>query len=153
MDRRALGSWLTTPGEAPETMGPAQDFRGQRLGLPESGPGSIAPVSRRVIALLIDWSAAMIVARFFAGFGTDGYAWLTLAIFAGQTTILQWLMGSSFGQRITKVAVVRVDGGRLGILPLMVRTALVCLVIPAVVWDRDTRGLHDRAVRTVCVRR
>lgn len=35
----------------------------------------------------------------------------------------------------------------------MVRTALVCLVIPAVVWDRDTRGLHDRAMSTVCVRR
>lgn len=48
----------------------------------------------------------MMVAASSPGFGTDGYAWLTLAIFAGQTMIVQWLMGSSFGQRITKVAVV-----------------------------------------------
>lgn len=134
-------------------MGPDQDFRGQRLGLPESGPGSVASVGARLIALAIDWAAAMLIARFFTAVGTDAFAWLTLAIFAGQTTLLQWLMGSSFGQRVTRVAVVRVDGGRLGIVPLALRTALLCLVIPALVWDRDTRGLHDRAVRTVCVRR
>lgn len=156
MDRRALGSWLTTPGRVPEVSDPTtveQDWRGQRLGLPPSGPGSIAPVSRRVIALIIDWVTAMLVASFFAGYGSDSYALLTLAIFAGQTTMLQWLMGSSFGQRILSIGVVRVDGGRLGILPLLLRTALICLVIPPLVWDRDGRGLHDRAARTVCVRR
>jgi uncharacterized RDD family membrane protein YckC len=34
-----------------------------------------------------------------------------------------------------------------------VRTALLCLVIPAVVWDADGRGLHDKAAGTVIVRR
>jgi len=33
-----------------------------------------------------------------------------------------------------------------------VRSALLCLVIPAVVWDRDGRGLHDTAAGTVLVR-
>lgn len=110
-------------------------------------------MSRRIFALVIDWVSAMLVAAFFAGYGTDGYALLTLAIFALQTTTLQWLMGASFGQRLLRIAVVRVDGGRLGFLPLALRTALICLVIPPVVWDRDGRGLHDRAARTVCVRR
>lgn len=142
------------PGQAPELVDSReQSYRGERLGLPPEGPGSVAPVSRRVIALAIDWFTAMIVAAFFAGYGSDGYAILTLAIFAVQTTVLQWLMGSSFGQRLTSIAVVRVDGGRLGILPLAARTALICLVIPAVIWDRDTRGLQDRAARTVVVRR
>lgn len=155
VDRRALGSWLTTPGQAPEVIDAAkeQDFRGQDLGLAPQGPGSLAPVSRRVVALLIDWFSAMLVAAFFASYGSDGYALLTLTIFATQTTVLQWLTGGSFGQRLLRIAVVRVDGGRLGILPLALRTALICLVIPPVVWDRDGRGLHDRAARTVCVRR
>lgn len=156
MDRRALGSWLTTPGRVPEAdddQVTESAWRGERLGLPESGPGAIAPVSRRVIALAIDWVTAMVVASFFAGYGSDGYALLTLAVFAAQTTLLQWLMGSSFGQRIVSIGVVRVDNGRLGILPLALRTALICLIIPPVVWDRDGRGLHDRVARTVCVRR
>jgi hypothetical protein len=29
----------------------------------------------------------------------------------------------------------------------------VCLLIPALIWDRDGRGLHDRSIGTVLVRR
>ena len=43
--------------------------------------------------------------------------------------------------------------GWAGPLPALVRTALLCLVLPAVVYDRDQRGLHDRAAATVLVRR
>jgi len=32
------------------------------------------------------------------------------------------------------------------------RTLLLAIVIPAVVTDRDGRGLHDRAVNTVLIR-
>jgi len=32
------------------------------------------------------------------------------------------------------------------------RTLLICLVIPAVIWDRDGRGLQDRAAGTVVVK-
>jgi hypothetical protein len=32
------------------------------------------------------------------------------------------------------------------------RTALLCIAIPALIWDRDGRGLHDRLARTVEVR-
>jgi hypothetical protein len=35
---------------------------------------------------------------------------------------------------------------------VLVRTALLCLVIPAIVVDRDGRGLHDRAAASVVVR-
>ncbi|MCU1514874.1 MAG: hypothetical protein JWO10_1964, partial [Microbacteriaceae bacterium] len=33
------------------------------------------------------------------------------------------------------------------------RTVLLSLVIPAVIWDLDQRGLHDKAAGTVLVRR
>ena len=34
----------------------------------------------------------------------------------------------------------------------MVRTFLICLVIPPVVFNRDNRGLHDLAVGTIDAR-
>lgn len=154
MNRRELASWLTSPGEVPEAFAEPQAYRGEALGLPPEGAGAVTPVWRRVLALLIDWFSALLVARLVGfDYGTNEYALVVLLIFAVQVTVLQWLMGSSFGQRIMGVAVVRIDGGRLGILPLLMRTLLICLLIPPVVWDRDTRGLHDRAARTVCVLR
>ncbi len=143
-----------TPGQSPELLAQPQDYRGEILGLPPSGPGSIAPVGRRVLALFIDWFAALLITGLVgATFGDPDFGLVTLLIFATQISVLQYLMGSSFGQRILGIAVVRVDGGRLGILPLLLRTGLICLVIPPLVWDADTRGLHDKAARTVCVRR
>ena len=34
---------------------------------------------------------------------------------------------------------------------LLLRTILLGFLIPAVVWDRDRRGLHDKAAGTVVV--
>jgi len=36
--------------------------------------------------------------------------------------------------------------------PIFLRTFLIALVIPAVVTDKDGRGLHDRITKTVVVR-
>ena len=36
--------------------------------------------------------------------------------------------------------------------PALVRSLLLCLVIPAVIFDPDHRGLHDKAMNTVLVR-
>ena len=47
---------------------------------------------------------------------------------------------------------VRLDGRPVGPLWALVRTALLLVVIPALLWDRDYRGLHDRATHTVVVR-
>ena len=45
------------------------EWPGQRLGLPESGPRSIARFGRRVAALFIDWAIAWVIA---AAFFADG---------------------------------------------------------------------------------
>src|SRR3712207_9567157 len=39
-----------------------QLYAGQRLGLPEDGPGSVASWGRRIVALFIDWIASPLVA-------------------------------------------------------------------------------------------
>ncbi len=50
------------------------------------------------------------------------------------------------------IHVVRLGGGPAGPLAALVRTLLLCLVIPAVIFDPDHRGLHDKAMNTVLVR-
>ncbi len=76
---------------------------------------------------------------------------MTMAIFAAEVILLTWLMQASFGQRLVGVRVIGL-AGRLGILACVVRTFLICLLVPAIIWDTDGRGLHDRAVGSAVVR-
>lgn len=125
----------------------AQSYPGERLGLPEAGRGSIARPGRRIGALFIDYGAAYLISGFF---GWDPLA--ILAIFALiQIVFLPTLQGSP-GHRILGMRVVRLDGSWVGLWRPIVRTALLIFVIPAVIWDADQRGLHDKAAGTVLVR-
>jgi hypothetical protein len=146
VDRAEIDS--TTGGTLPEGGG----YRGQRLGLTESGPGSMATLGRRVVALFIDWIAAMIISRALVGTPeTTLESFATLGIFALEVTILTWLWGSSFGQRIVGLRVVG-RTRRLGLIAALLRTVLICIVLPPLIWDADGRGLHDRAVDSVVIR-
>ena len=51
------------------------------------------------------------------------------------------------------ISVVRPGGGTPGPLAALVRAVLLCLVIPAVIFDPDQRGLHDKAMNTLLIRR
>lgn len=162
MDRRDIGSWLSGPGSVNPQGQPVQEWPGQLLGLPERGPGAVAGFGRRVMALIIDWIGSVLIVGVVSG-GRYGFGatasdaattqWLTLAVFALEVALLTWLAGASAGQRVLGIAVRRVDGMRLPLLSAVVRTVLICLVIPPVIYDRDGRGLHDRAAATVVVRR
>jgi uncharacterized RDD family membrane protein YckC len=141
------------PAEA--SAGPS--YPGERLGLPESGPGSVAGWGRRALALFIDWFASRLVAGVFVGsvvWTGNGLEQLWVpAVFILEASLLTPLMGGSFGQLVTRVAVVRLDRKRLNLLQSTLRTVLICLVIPPLVFNRDQRGLHDLAVGTVTLRR
>lgn len=131
-------------------MNDSQRWAGDRLGLPGVGSGSLAKMGRRVVALSIDWAAALLVS--YAFFAADNSA--TLLIFAAQSFILTALTGSSFGHRIAGLRLKRLDGEPVvGLAKAGLRIALILLVLPAVIWDNDNRGLHDKAVGTVLVRR
>lgn len=146
MDRLEVGSWIGG------TATPAPGYRGERLGLPQSGPGSMASTWARVLALAIDWLAAALLARFLVGApqsAPDSFA--TLGVFGLEVALLTWLSGASFGQRIVGIRVVGLRR-RLGLIAALLRTLLICLAIPPLIWDADGRGMHDRAVDTVVVR-
>ncbi len=164
--REDLGSWLEgTPGD-PSSGGGADDV------LPAHGPGSRATLGRRVVALAVDWMLSQAVAaQFFPDptspapgiFSADPVA--TLGVFALSTAVLVATLGFSIGHRLVGIRVVRlVDAARPaaepqtsprapGVVAGAVRTVLLCLVIPAVVWDKQGRGMHDAAAGTVLVRR
>lgn len=126
-----------------------QRWLGDRLGLPEKGPNSMARMPRRIGAILIDWGSALLISHAF--FKDDNGA--TLLVFG----ILQLAgiaaIGSSIGMLIAGIAVRSLRGRRLTPLDALVRTALLLLVIPVAIWDADSRGLHDKAAGTVLVRR
>ena len=153
LTRQDVGSWLSGPSSVlPST----QQWRGERLGLPADGPGSLAGWGRRLLALMIDWFAAALLVRLFVpsvAYGTAASGVITLGFFFAELSLFTWLAAASFGQRICGLAVVRLDGQPVGLMRAILRSAQVCLLIPALIWDRDGRGLHDRSMGTVLVRR
>nr|WP_218882222.1 RDD family protein [Nesterenkonia xinjiangensis] len=117
------------------------------MGLPERGPGSLAPFGRRVLALLIDWGIALLISTMW--FDADPI--VTLLIFAAMHIILIGLLGVTIGKRLVRIQVVR--GARApGPLWATVRTLLLLVVIPAIVFGPDGRAGHDRAAGTTQLR-
>ncbi|SPE49385.1 RDD family protein [Streptomyces netropsis] len=152
-NRQAIGSWLSGPRAAAEEMGVEFGYRGEGLGLPEKGPGSVAPLGRRFGAIFIDWALCMLIAYAFLADGEPQRAgnWAVL-IFVLLSLLTVGTVGCTPGKRLLGLRVVGEDGGRLGLPRVLLRSVLLAIVIPAVIWDRDTRGLHDRLARAVQVR-
>ncbi len=128
-------------------------YRGQQLGLPEEGPGSIARPGRRLGALAVDWGLCLLIAY---GLITDGYGqatsnWALLLLFV-TSALTVGSVGATPGKVLFRLRVVSANGGRLGPFRAVLRSLLVCLAIPALIWDRDGRGLHDRLSGAVQVR-
>jgi uncharacterized RDD family membrane protein YckC len=107
-----------------------------------------AGLGRRVVALLVDWAVASLISAGF--FGYDPMA--TLAVFGIMTALLMGTLGATIGHRVCGLVVRTPEGGAPGPVRGLVRTVGLCLVIPAVVWGPDGRGLHDRWAGTDIVR-
>ena len=155
---RWTGTWLSGLGAAGvETVHP-DGWRGRRLGLPPEGPGAVATSGSRAAAFLLDVLAGALIGALVRAV-LDGRTDLDLGLadeiaFAVQLLVLVSLTGQSLGKRALGLRVVRLAApdGPPGFLPTAIRTALLVLVVPAVIVDRDGRGLHDRAAGTVVVR-
>lgn len=136
-----------------------QSYRGERLGLPADGPGSIAAFGARIVAFIVDCVAAGVVAGLFiAAFGHRGGTsalpqnW-SLIPFAVDYLAGMLIFGRTLGMYLTGIRVIRVDRD-VAVDPsrAVIRTLLLMLIVPAVISDRDRRGLHDRVAATAVVR-
>lgn len=135
------------------------DYPGERLGMPISGPGSIARPGRRISALLIDYFASTIIAIGFLSYDPLSLpaeaGWRQFApmmVFAVLQIVFLATANGSPGHRMLGMRVQRLDGAWVGLWRPVVRTLLLVFVIPAVIWDADQRGLHDKIAGTVLVR-
>lgn len=112
---------------------------------------------RRMLALGVDWIASTLVVIAVLGptaWLDDRYSGvITMGVFLVESALSTALIGGSFGKMITGLRVVRVDGsGRFpDVFRSVLRTALVCLVIPPLVFRPDGRGLHDLAAGSATV--
>ncbi len=124
-----------------------QGWPGEHFGLPERGPRSVARPGRRIGALCVDWALSMIVS---AGL-FESAAFATLGVFALTQIVFLVFASGSIGHLVFRMRVVPIASGWIGVWRPVVRTVLLCFLIPALVWDRDQRGLHDRAAGTILV--
>jgi uncharacterized RDD family membrane protein YckC len=127
-------------------------YPGEGLGLPESGAGSVASMSRRLGAIFIDWLiCTFIVVALIRPARPDVEYW-TLLVFAVQDYLLTALTGYTIGKRLLGIRVARLDGKMIGLAWGLVRTLILLTVVPTLLTNRDLRGLHDRASNTAVVR-
>lgn len=134
---------------APRTSTVESDWPGRHFGLPATGPRSIARFGRRLGGFVIDIALGALIS--YAFFDYD--RWASLIIFAVLQVLFIALLAGSIGHLLLGMRVVPLSGGWIGLWRPAVRTVLLCLLVPALIWDRDRRGLHDRFAGTVLVRR
>ncbi|HEY8301495.1 MAG TPA: RDD family protein [Jatrophihabitans sp.] len=144
---------------ATPAAGRQQTYRGERLGLPADGPASLAPAAARVGAWVVDALASALVAALFTDHGArhdvahrlPGY-W-SLIPFALDYVLGMLLAGRTLGMYLFGLRVIRVDSdAAVNPWRAVLRTLLLMLLVPAVVFDKDGRGLHDRYTDTAVVR-
>ncbi len=139
----------------------AQAYRGERLGLPEHGPGALSTTGQRLGAFVVDALAAALVAGLFVAILRRGSgagaadrlpgSW-SLVPLALDYVVGVLVAGRTLGMYLFGLRLIRVDRtapvnpGRAAL-----RTILLFLLIPAVIWDRDGRGMHDRLTDTAIV--
>lgn len=135
-----------------------QTYRGERIGLPREGRGALAATGPRVLAFVIDAAASALVAALFVpqhGSGVAGRlpgTW-SLIPFALDYVVGVLVAGRTLGMYVTGLRLIRVsEDVAIDPVRIVLRTALLCLLVPAVIFDRDGRGLHDRFADTAVVK-
>lgn len=156
---RWTGTWLSGPGSAQEPDGEPPKWPGERLGLPEKGPGAVAGRGARLGAFLLDLVLAGLVTSLFVE--TDlqrpevmqTFQYWSIVVWFLISVVAVSLFGFTPGKFAFGMRVVRVDGAAMvGPLRAIPRAVLTAIIVPAALVDRNGRGLHDRAVGTVVVR-
>jgi uncharacterized RDD family membrane protein YckC len=111
----------------------------------ENGPTELpeASLGRRVLALAIDWTMSRLIAGLLNPYLFLNNDFSTLFIFFLEVAFFTIVFQASAGQRILGIKVVTYpDLGRVAPKKIVLRTLLICLVIPAV-FTKDGRPLHN----------
>ena len=121
-----------------------------RLARVSVGEFSGAQVSlfRRMAGITIDWLACYAIAK---GFHLKG-SFAPLLIFFFEVTLLTTFGGASFGHRLVGLKVVRYsDAGPVTPVQSLIRTTLLLLIVTAITFDENGRGINERLSNTVLI--
>ncbi len=150
------------PGSQPASHpSPPQSYRGQAIGLPQTGAGSLAPTGPRLLAFIVDaFASTLIAALFVARHAHTGNAFAdrlpgtwSLIPLAVDYLVGSLVAGRTVGMYLLGLRLIRTDPSiAVGPGRALGRTVLLFLFVPAIVFDRDGRGLHDRFSDTAVVR-
>lgn len=117
--------------------------------LPATGTGAVAGFGRRFAAIVVDWVPCALAALLL----TENPSWSALMIFLVLTVTSVAVFGRTPGHAAAGIRIAELDsGGRPSFVAALVRSVLLCLVVPALIVNSDGRGLHDRIARTVVLR-
>ena len=156
---RWTGTWLSGPEVTLGELRSPDTWPGSRLGLPKTGPGSVASFSARAAAFVVDVVASALIAGLLNAVvdhpSPVERQLAAYAVLALEHVLLVALTGQTLGMRLVGLRVVRLkDPAHVpGIVAAGVRTALLLASIGlAAFFTRDGRGLHDLAAGCVVLR-
>ncbi len=110
-----------------------------------------AGLGRRLAAIFIDWLVALLTTSLFGRLTQFEAQLIPLLIFFVEVSVLTALTGASLGQRLCGLQVESVSASPLTPGRAILRTFLICLVLPAV-FMKEGRGYHDHFAQTHVVR-
>ena len=115
-------------------------------------------LGRRFLGLSIDWLMCYAIALGFFG-GTGSFAERAphariphLIIFFIEVLVLTAFGGATAGHRLVGIKVVQFQGGANPTpFQALIRTVLLCLVVTAITYDENGRGIHERLSGTALI--
>ena len=109
---------------------------------------------RRMLGVLIDWLMSYAIAiGFFVEFGEPSMGAVVFLIFTDQYLLFAALGGATPGHRVVGLKIVRFSDGAMPTpLQALIRTGLLVLIVTAITFDHNGRGINERLSNTVLVR-
>ena len=118
--------------------------------LPQISPE--ASLGRRLLALVIDWTMCRLIVALLGSAFLPESSFNTLIIFFLEVALFTTLFQASAGQRLMAVKVVSFpDQLRVSPQRVLLRTLLICLVLPAI-FTKDGRAFHDHFTQSQTIR-
>lgn len=108
---------------------------------------------RRMLGLAVDWALCYFITwGFFAEPGTSAFTFANYFLYLGQYLLFSTLGGATPGHKIVGLKIVRFyDGQMAKPKQALIRTALLAVVVTAVTFDQNGRGINERLSGTVLV--
>ena len=109
---------------------------------------------RRMLGVLIDWLMSYAIAiGFFVEFGESSMGAVVFLVFTAQYLIFAALGGATPGHRIMGLKIVRFSDGQMPTpIQALIRTSLLVIILTAITFDQNGRGINERLSNTVLVR-